>query len=320
MTAPHIHPIFGYLLGMAIEGLWSVMGEPAPLNIVEFGAGDGTLGKQLIDALPGVPVRYTAAERSPGARALLEDFAFAVTDGFDEGLASCKGIFLANELLDNLPSRLLRGKPGGAVELLVDWDRQAERFVTVERPVPIEIAEIAPAVEPGDEVVVSLEALRFIDRLAGLLDGYAILIDYGGSGAHPPHGYRGQRHVEDILQAPGTCDITAGVDFDALVERAQQLRFRVFGPVSQHDALLQLGFARWLDAQRSEQRSLLAEGQGRKAVEAWSDRVAAQLLVDPAGLGRFRWLVLGAPDMPPPPWTLPLERPQRAAARPNDIR
>lgn len=306
MTSPHIHPIFGQLLGMAVEGLWSVLGEPKPLNIVEFGAGDGTLAAQLLDALPGVDVRFTVAERSAGARADLEERGYSVTDGYEEGLASCRGIFIANEMLDNLPFRLLRGKNSGAVELCIDWDHEQSRFVKVERPVPIELAEVAPRIQAGEELAVSLEALRFIDRLAGLmLDGYAILIDYGGSGAFEAHGYRDQRLVSDILTAPGTCDITAGVDFDALVKRATDLRFRVFGPVSQHDALMHLGFARWLQSERSRQRSLLAEGDGREAVQAWSDRNAANLLVDPGALGRFRWLVLGTPDMPQPPWTLP---------------
>lgn len=308
VTSPHVHPIFGQLLGIAIEGLWSVLGEPTPLNLVEFGAGDGTLAQQLFAALPGIPVRYQAAERGGGSKKILEELGLEVTDGYEEGLASCRGIFVANELIDNLPFRLLRGKRDGAVELLVDWDDDAERFVKVERPVPIELSSIAPPIDDGEELAVSVEALSFIDRLSGLiLDGYAILIDYGGSGGFEPHGYRDQRLVEDILQAPGTSDITAGVDFDSLVRRAKELRFDVFGPVSQHDALMQLGFARWAHSDREHQSSLLDQGEGVAAVERWSDRNAANLLVDPLGLGRLRWLVLGSPDSPCPPWTLPLD-------------
>ena len=56
----------------------------------------------------------------------------------------------------------------------------------------------------------------------------ALLIDYGGVGrrAGSTHGYRGHRVIEDPLDEPGTADITAGVDFALIAERAAGARAR----------------------------------------------------------------------------------------------
>lgn len=315
VTSPHVHPIFGELVAEAIEGLWGVIGEPTPLDIVDVGAGDGTLAQQLLKGLPGMMIRYTACERSAAGREQIAQLGDAVNtaDSFDT-LATFRGVVVAHELLDNLPFRRLRGKPGGAVELQVGLE--GDRFVEVEVKVPIELSEHSPDLKPGEETVVSLETLRFVQRMAAvLLLGYVIIIDYGGEEAGDVHGYRSQRLIEDVLDAPGTADITAGVNFAAVAAHAERLGFQVFGPIEQREALRTLGFQQWMDSERHRQRSLLAEGAGLDAVKAWSDRQAASLLVDPAGLGAFRWMVLATPDLPQPPWSVSEEQLERERGR-----
>src|SRR5207249_4923296 len=142
--------------------------------------------------------------------------------------------------------------------------------------------------------------------------GFVLLIDYGalGGAGGPVHGYRGHTVVEDVLAAPGTADITAGVDFELVAARAEQRGLTAFPTVTQRDALLALGLGEWLrDELRSQQASLLAE-QGRQAVATWSGRSRATLLIDPGALGRLRWLLLATEGLDPPAWLL------RAASAP----
>jgi SAM-dependent MidA family methyltransferase len=135
-----------------------------------------------------------------------------------------------------------------------------------------------------------------------------LFIDYGSSAgtdaesAGDVHGYRDQRLVEDVLDAPGTADITAGVDFVRIANRAARVGFEVFPAVSQRDALMNLGFARWNDAERARQTALHDEGSGADAVRAWGSRNEANVLVDPNGLGRLQWLLLATPGLPAPAW------------------
>src|SRR5207248_697760 len=107
------------------------------------------------------------------------------------------------------------------------------------------------------------------------------------------HGYRDHRTTADVLDAPGSCDITAGVDFGRLVERAGELGLRAWGPVRQSTALIALGF-RDLEARaRARQGAAIDQRQGIDALRIYSARTRANMLVARLGLGDFLVLCLG---------------------------
>ena len=47
VTSPHVHPVFGALVGTAVADLSACLGDPEPVRIAEVGAGDGTLAMQV---------------------------------------------------------------------------------------------------------------------------------------------------------------------------------------------------------------------------------------------------------------------------------
>ena len=185
----------------------------------------------------------------------------------------------------------MRGTSGGLVEVRIGWSDGAVK--EIESPCDVELAEVASALEPGEEMAVPTGAFALIDELSGSLSrGYALLIDFGTTSsrtAGPVHGYHAHRIVEDVLGAePGTTDITAGVDFPRVAKRARYDGLTPTASVSQRSALLSLGFERW--------------AIGERAVRAWSGRSRAMLLVDPDALGRLRWLGLATQGLGWPPW------------------
>jgi SAM-dependent MidA family methyltransferase len=50
-TSPHLHPIFGAMIGKQLMEMWNVMGRPADFHAVEIGAGVGYLCKDIFDYL-----------------------------------------------------------------------------------------------------------------------------------------------------------------------------------------------------------------------------------------------------------------------------
>jgi NADH dehydrogenase [ubiquinone] 1 alpha subcomplex assembly factor 7 len=283
-----VHPVFGHLLGSAVLELWDRLGRPEPFRIAEVGAGDGTLARELLDALAPIRPAYAAVDRSPGALAAL-----GAIGGIEVAreLAGEPHVVLANELLDNLPFRRFRGG--------------SEVFVDLEAGRLVERCDGDP---DADETVVFEDALAFVDRVAEVLvEGYALLIDYGelGGPGGPTHGYREQRWVDDVLADPGAADVTTGVDFAVLGERARERGLDVLGVITQREALLALGLEAWIRDELETQRRLLSESRGLEAVRRWSGRSRATLLADPNALGRLRWMLLGTPGLPAPSWLAP---------------
>jgi SAM-dependent MidA family methyltransferase len=299
LTSPHVSDAFGALLARQVEEFWHLLDRPAEFAVVEAGAGDGTLARQVQQNLsPAVrrAAAYWAIERSAAAREALAASEVNVASTLDELPPGLTGCVLANELYDNLPFHRLRGGKGGPNELFVDMEGAG--FGLVEGPVSSEeVARLAPKLELGEEAVVSPDAVVFLDRSASALTrGYIFLIDYGwpsGVAGASVHGYRAHRLEEDVLEDPGSRDITAGVDFGALALHARNRGRQVWGPFTQRDALLALGFREWDEVARQVQVEALAKRQGTEALRAYSDRNRAGMLVRRGGLGDFLVLCVG---------------------------
>jgi SAM-dependent MidA family methyltransferase len=302
VTSPHVHPVFGTFVAGAVREIWDRLGRPDPCHLIEAGAGDGTLLRQMLEHLDDLPLRTIAVERSRGAREILNTIdGVTVLDRVPAGGA---GIVVAHELLDNLAFRRVRGTEDGLreVRVAVESDTLVEVLTPLQpgepRPTPIELS-------PGEETLIPTGATSFVLQTLECPDPRALLaIDYGterGAGG-AVHGYRHHRVVEDVLRDPGDTDITAGVDFGILRATATSAGHRAFPTISQREALTALGFEPWLLTQLERQGDLLNTGRGGDAVRAWGGRSRAVMLIDPAGLGRFRWFVAANTDITEPPW------------------
>jgi SAM-dependent MidA family methyltransferase len=311
VTSPHVHPIFGQLLAEAIRGLWEAFDEGTQPQLLEVGAGDGTLLREVTAALDDTGNhRITAIERSSGAREALASLdEIEVLTGIDRAIeqdvfARGPGVMLVHEVLDNLPFRRVTWSPGDPTEVRIDGidGRLVEVMAPLDEELRIDLERTigpnATALSEGGEIVVPTGAMSFMDTVATAISGagnepgssppwYILAVDYGTERgrAGEVHGYRGQR----------------------VVERGGMTAFPT---VSQREALMSLGFETWLRSALERQADLLNTGRGSHAVRMWSRRTRAMMLIDPAGLGRFRWFVAGTPGLPAPHWL------ERASARP----
>jgi SAM-dependent MidA family methyltransferase len=305
VTSADLGPAFGRALARGIADLWQALGKPASWDLVEAGAGRGTLMRDLLGALererPDAArgARPAIVEVSPRMRA---QQALAL-EGRDlrwasvaRSLAPIHGVVFANEVLDAFPVHVLTRTAEGVREVFVD---EADGGL-VERLRPPSTPDlrwrIPESVPVGGRWETSPAAEGWVASLAAsLVSGYILLIDYGGDetelltreGAGTVRGFARHRLIVDPLAEPGRHDLTASVDFTAIRRAAEGAGLRLAGASTQRDVLVGLG---------------IREATARPAapieqLRAASRRSATDALLDPNGLGAFK-VVLFAKDAP----------------------
>ena len=291
-TSPEISQVFGELLGLWCAVVWETMGSPDPVILAEAGPGRGTLMADALRAIGQAAPRLKHAlrlhliETSPRLRAvqtgLLADASFHSSLA---GLPPGPLLLLANEFLDALPIRQFVRRGGGWCERFVHGGEMVERTAG------------GPGREAAEGVVVEVgeAACDFAASLARRLEaegGAALLIDYGparrGTGDSLQALRRGR--PADPLVDPGTADLTAHVDFQALAEISGGCT--VHGPAPQGLFLTRLGLF--------QRTGVLARGQSPAKGAALM--TAARRLVEPDQMGRlFKAMAVCHPGLAPPP-------------------
>jgi SAM-dependent MidA family methyltransferase len=319
LTAPEIHPIFGWTIARRIQQMWAELGEPDPFSLIEYGAGSGTLAISILEGSRRhgssrllAAIRYEPVEanqhRLGDLRRRFEKAGF--TDSLangpgsparaggppSEGSVPVTGVLLANEFLDALPVHRVVVRGGALRELFVAW---SNRFVeVVAEPSTEELARrlTDDAVELAEgqvgEICLGLEP--WLDEAAARLDrGYVLAIDYGYEAAElygPRHlagtllGYRGHRVVDDPFTDPGAIDLTAHVDFTALKILGERRGLRSVALTTQSEFLVKSGL-------ESELRAL-QESAETTAEDYLRARSGIVRMLDPRHMGRFRVLTL----------------------------
>jgi SAM-dependent MidA family methyltransferase len=312
VTASDAGRAFGRCLARQLAEIDRRIGPLDPFHCVEFGAGRGLLGRDVLDAMPGVDanlarrLQYVMVDRSAGMRAeaggrVPEALVVAPEDLGGGHL----GAAVAIELFDALPVHRVRRRSGRLVEVQVDLD--GDRLVEREGPPGAEVRILAEryaaAREEGQEAEVSPEAARQVDALARCLArGVILIVDYGDDAAGLYGGTRPQgtllayhAHVtsRDYLARVGSQDLTAHVNFTLLEDRARALGLATLGRTTQDRFLLANGIAAEFEPPPAH---LLQDPRAAKR------RLQALHLIHPQGMGRaFRVLAFCKGCDPPPP-------------------
>ncbi len=299
-TAPEISQMFGEVLGLCLAQAWLDQGSPERFALAEPGPGRGTLMADVLRATRAVPGFHAAAEvvlveasaslRAVQARTVGHAVRWADTV---DSLPDQPLFLVANEFFDALPIRQFQRGADGWRERVVGL--QADRLVFgLSDPVPpLVVGEAFQADPPGTVVEVCPQVAPIMATIGQRLSrhgGAAIIVDYGGWRSKGDTLQALRRHApEDPLAYPGEADLTAHVDFEALVRHAQ---VRHTGLTDQGVLLKRLGI--------DQRAARLAAAMAGAALE--SHLTAHRRLTGPSEMGSlFKAIALHAPNSPPPP-------------------
>ncbi|HEV7233147.1 MAG TPA: SAM-dependent methyltransferase [Sphingorhabdus sp.] len=300
ITAPEITQMFGELVGMWLTDIWMRQNRPEICHYVELGPGRGTLAADALrsmaqfDFAPAVHL----VETSDALRATQSENVPSAT--FHDGIASLPTdgplLIVANEFFDALPVRQLVLTHAGWRERVVVRER-GTKFAAMPGSSAMDgaVPEGFRKAPVGSIVETSPDASGLMYELAGRLasqGGVMLVIDYGyvqpGLGS-TLQAVKAHAYADPFLD-PGTCDLTAHVNFLELGNMARMRELGVVGPTTQ---------GVWLSALGIHQRAaLLAEASPESADEI---NAARDRLVKAEAMGTlFKVLAAHSPDWPVP--------------------
>ncbi len=332
VTSPEVGPLFGVLVAGALDRWWRELSEPDPYFVIEAGAGHGRLARDVLGSAPDCAgaLRYVLVERSPALRA--EQRQLLTVEPFEDALGPVvrneddaplpvvgmgpivtaldelpavpfDGVVLANELLDNLPFRVVERTAGAwsEVRVALDGDSLTEAIVPAVDELAAEADLIAAGVAVPDGARLPVPT-AIVDWLHGcamaLRRGVLVVIDYAATAAELVERgevgwlrtYRDHGRGDAPLVAPGDQDLTIDVPREFLVHAAARAGFRLQQDTTQAEWLRSLGADELVAAAR-DQWDARAHVGDLEAVRHRSRVSEGSALTDPGGLGAHRVLV-----------------------------
>lgn len=307
LTSPEVHPIFGQLVARQLHEMWQTMGRPPTFDVLEQGAGNGLLCRDVLrwaqrqapDFLEALRyrLRETSDELVRRQRRNIELLGTVAAEQvrWEEASApldAVEGCALSNELVDSFPVHRVLMENGGLREIYVTWKdgRFQEETGPPSSPALAAYFE-ALGLWPGEgcRAEVNLAAVDWMRQVAlALRRGFVMTFDYGYEAAdlYAPWRRDGTllcfyRHsaAGDPYARIGCQDMTSHVDFTTLARTGEAHGLSLLGITTQERFLTALGIG-----------GALAPPQGPEArlEEYYARRRAVTELTDPAGLGRIK--------------------------------
>ncbi len=267
ITSPEVGPLFGAVVGLAINTWWVDAGRPDSFPVVDLGSGPGGLLRALELAAPSCSAAWTLsgidrADKTPAP-------------------SNVHGaIVIANELLDNVPFDIgLRGA-GGDQRLMLDGDppNHSTAWEPLEQPVPV-------AVPDGQPFPILSDASQLISEVLAQEPLRVVAFDYGRPTTTELadrggwlRTYQQHKRGEDPFLDPGAWDITTDIAVDQLPPPSLVS--------SQAEFLDRHGIGAMVEEGRSYWRAHAA-APDVAAMRMRSRVREAEALLDPDGLGGF---------------------------------
>lgn len=241
ITSPEISQMFGELIGLSLAQSWLEQGAPNPFTLAELGPGRGTLMADIMRATRGVPGFHDAAqiwlvEASPTLTQIQRDtlqnhpatWTAQVAD-----LPAAPLFLVANEFFDALPIRQFQRAESGWSERVIGLENGSLAFGLTPSDALSALDHRLDDTSENDVVELCPQASGIMAQIGARIEahaGAALIIDYGDWRSLGDTFQALRNHERaDPLAAPGTADLTAHVDFEALANAAPCAHSRLTG-------------------------------------------------------------------------------------------
>ncbi len=261
ITSPEITVLFGEMIGLfTVQQIKQNLSAYDKINLIECGAGKGTMMKDVLDCISGFndiyqKIKVYILEINPVLVEIQKKTLSKHIDkvewigSFTEISGNSPHIYISNEFFDALPVSQYVKRGGGFKERVVTLDAFKSLEITEVEPVeaiPDMIIQDAEDYEEGAVVEYSPEAIRYMREISDNIlkyKGFSFVIDYGYTGFVSGDTVQSVylHEYNNIFKNIGAADITAHVNFRMLYLVAMQQGIKQLYIKDQGDFFREMG-------------------------------------------------------------------------------
>ena len=162
-TSPAAHPAFGALLVLQMERMWNLLGRPDAFHIVEMGAGDCLMARDLLDFAHCLEPEFSKA---------LE---YLTTDRTTSSIAASDvtGCVISNELVDAFPVHRFQIDKGSLLEVFATTNDAGELVEELGEPstplIARRLEKLGRSLPDGFSGEVNLEISPWMNQVSRVL-------------------------------------------------------------------------------------------------------------------------------------------------------
>ncbi len=256
ITSPNISRLFSEMIAIWVISFWKSLGSPKKFNLIELGAGNGEMMKDLIDTFQNFPVflnscNFVIHEKSPFLvniqKKKLIDTKITWVSKINK-LGNNPSIFIANEFFDSIAIRQFRKKKNLWFEKFVNLKEKNNIFFfekkinikKIEKNLNFNISRGQTFIEYSE---LGFNYLRDISKFIKKNTGGLLLIDYGYTEKKMKNTLKAvsNHKIANILDDKGNIDITHNINFNLFKRFVEKMGGLKNNLTSQRNFLLRMG-------------------------------------------------------------------------------
>ena len=256
ITSPNISRLFSEMIAIWVISFWKSLGSPKKFNLIELGAGNGEMMKDLVDSFQNFPVflnscNFVIHEKSPFLvniqKKKLIDTKITWVSKISK-LGNNPSIFIANEFFDSIAIRQFRKKKNLWFEKFVNLKEKDNIFFfekkinikKIEKNLNFNISRGQTFIEYSE---LGFNYLKDISKIIKKNTGGLLLIDYGYNEKKMKNTLKAvsNHKIANILNDKGNVDITHNINFNLFKRFVEKMGGLKNNITSQRNFLLRMG-------------------------------------------------------------------------------
>jgi len=256
ITSPNISRLFSEMIAIWVISFWKSLGSPKKFNLIELGAGNGEMMKDLINTFQNFPVflnscNFVIHEKSPFLvniqKKKLIDTKVTWVSKISK-LGNNPSIFVANEFFDSIAIKQFRKKKNLWFEKFVNLKEKDNIFFfekkinikKIEKNLNFNISRGQTFIEYSE---IGFNYLKDISKIIKKNTGGLLLIDYGYTEKKMKNTLKAvsNHKIANILNDKGSVDITHNINFNLFKRFVEKMGGLKNNITSQRNFLLRMG-------------------------------------------------------------------------------